>query len=322
MSYIITGAAGFIGSCVVRTLNDVGCNDIIVVDNISETDKWKNLSNKYYTEYIHKLRFLERLPLISHVDAVIHLGACSSTIERDFDYLYRNNFEFTKVLWKWCAEQGIPFIFASSAATYGDGTMGFNDQCDIDLLRPLNAYGYSKQLFDLWVKHQAKSFPPQYVALKFFNVYGPNEYFKGSMASMVFHGYKQIKEHDSIRLFQSCNPDYADGEQLRDFVYVKDVCRVILWLLNHPDVSGVFNVGTGCAHSFRELAEATFQAMGLEPNIEYIPMPEHLRENYQYFTQADMTKLRQVGYDASFMSVKEGVADYVHEFLDKGFLIY
>ena len=250
------------------------------------------------------------------------MGACSSTTERDFDYLYTNNFEYTKKLWNYCAEQNISFIYASSAATYGDGTQGFSDTMDVDRLRPLNGYGYSKQLFDLWIKHQAKVFPPQYVGLKFFNVYGPNEYCKGSMASMVYHGYKQIKCDGKIRLFKSCNAAYADGEQLRDFVYVKDVCRVILWLLRHPAVSGLFNVGTGRAQSFRELAEATYHALGLESNIEYVNMPEQLREKYQYYTQADMTSLRRVGYTESFLSVEEGVKDYVQAHLAQDFLVY
>lgn len=256
------------------------------------------------------------------VSAVIHLGACSSTTERDFDYLWSNNFSYTRTLWDYCAKEKVPFIYASSAATYGDGSQGFDDREDIDALRPLNAYGYSKQVFDLWVKHQAKAFPPQYVGLKFFNVYGPNEYCKGSMASMVYHGYRQIKEGGTIRLFKSCDPAYADGEQLRDFVYVKDVCDVILWLLEHPKVSGLFNMGTGRAQSFRELAEAVFHALGMEPRIEYIDMPEHLREKYQYYTKAEMDKLRQAGYVRPFMTVEQGVADYVRNYLDKEFAIY
>lgn len=322
MTYIVTGGAGFIGSCIVRVLNDMGHEDIIVVDNIASTDKWLNLRDKRYREYIHKSRLLEKLPELDGIGAVIHMGACSSTTERDFDYLYQNNFEYTKTLWNWCAETGVPFIYASSAATYGDGTQGFDDRENIDRLLPLNGYGYSKQLFDQWVKRQAKLFPPQYVGLKFFNVYGPNEYFKGSMASMVFHGYRQIRESGKIRLFQSCNPDYPDGGQLRDFIYVKDICRVILWLLEHSEVSGLFNVGTGRAQTFRELAEATFHGLGMKPNIEFIPMPEHLREKYQYYTKANISKLRQVGYSYPFMTVEEGAADYVQEYLSKGFKIY
>ena len=324
MSIIVTGGAGFIGSCVVRALNDAGEDDIVVVDDIARTEKWMNLRNKRYKEYIHKSSYLEELPKSCRggVQAVIHLGACSSTTERDFDYLYQNNFEYTKALWNWCAEHDVRFIYASSAATYGDGSQGFDDQGDIDTLRPLNGYGYSKQAFDQWAKHWSTAFPPQYVGLKFFNVYGPNEYCKGSMASMVYHGYKQIQERGTIRLFKSCNPAYANGEQLRDFVYVKDVCSVILWLLGHPKVSGLFNVGTGRAQSFRELAEATFHALGMEPRIEYIDMPEQLREKYQYYTKAEMDKLCQAGYDRPFMTVEQGVADYVQNYLDSGYRIY
>ena len=198
---IVTGGAGFIGSCVVRTLNDAGRDDIIIVDNISETDKWMNMRNKRYIKYVHKSEFLEELPTYENVEAIIHMGAQSATTERNFDYLWKNNFEYTKTLWNYCASHQISFIYASSAATYGDGTLGFSDTMDIDQLRPLNGYGYSKQLFDQWVKHQAKSFPKQHVGLKFFNVYGPNEYFKGSMASLVFHGFNQIH---NMRTVDSC----------------------------------------------------------------------------------------------------------------------
>jgi ADP-L-glycero-D-manno-heptose 6-epimerase len=319
---IVTGGAGFIGSCIVRALNDSGINDIVIVDDIGITDKWLNIRNKKYIEYVHKSKFFDKLPSYKNVTAVIHMGAQSSTTEKDFDYLWDNNFEYTKALWNYCAEKQISFIYASSAATYGDGGEGFDDAMDIDRLLPLNGYGYSKQLFDIWVKHQATVSPKQYVGLKFFNVYGPNEYFKGSMASMVYHGYKQIKETGKIRLFKSYNPKYEDGEQLRDFVYVKDICDVVLWLLDNKNISGLFNVGTGEAQSFRELAEATFAAMELEPNIEYIEMPERLVDKYQYFTRAEMGKLVGVGYKSNFRSIQEGVNDYVKEYLSKGFRVY
>lgn len=319
---IVTGGAGFIGSCIVRSLNNAGCTDIIIVDNIAETDKWMNMRNKKYIKYIHKSIFLEELPTYPNVEAIIHMGAQSATTEKNFDYLWNNNFEYTKSLWNYCADKQIPFIYASSAATYGDGSLGFDDSMDIDQLLPLNGYGYSKQLFDLWVKHQAKVFPPQYIGLKFFNVYGPNEYFKGSMASMVFHGFRQIKETGKIKLFKSCNPNYADGGQLRDFVYVKDICNVIMWLLENNKVSGLFNVGTGRAQSFAELATATFHALDLEPNIEYIDMPEKLRGKYQYYTQAEMNKLHSVGYSYSFSNLEMGVKDYVINHLSKDFLIW
>lgn len=319
---IVTGGAGFIGSCVVRTLNDAGRKDIIIVDNIAETDKWMNMRNKQFIKYVHKSKFLEELPSYEGVEAIIHMGAQSSTTERNFDYLWVNNFEYTKALWNYCAEKQISFIYASSAATYGDGSQGFDDKTSIDVLQPLNGYGYSKHLFDLWVLHQAKVRPAQAAGLKFFNVYGPNEYFKGSMASMVFHGFNQIKADGEIRLFKSCNPDYEDGGQLRDFVYVKDICSVIMFLLEHKSVNGLFNVGTGRAQSFSELAEATFEALGLEPNIKYIDMPEKLRGKYQYYTKAEMQKLRDMGYDKPFADLKQGVTDYVQNHLAKDYLTY
>lgn len=319
---IVTGGAGFIGSCIVRTLNDAGRDDIIIVDNIAETDKWMNMRNKRYIKYVHKSKFLEELPEYEEVEAIIHMGAQSSTTERNFDYLWDNNFEYTKALWNYCAEKQISFIYASSAATYGDGKLGFSDRMDIDKLRPLNGYGYSKQLFDQWVKHQANVFPKQHVGLKFFNVYGPNEYFKGSMASMVFHGFNQIKESGEIRLFKSCNPNYEDGGQLRDFVYVKDICDVIRFMLRNHRISGLFNVGTGRAQSFRELAEATFHALGMNPNIRYIDMPEKLRGKYQYYTQADMVQLMDIGYPKEFRSVEEGVRDYVQYHLTKNYAVF
>ncbi len=319
---IVTGGAGFIGSCIVRTLNDAGITDIVIVDDIASTDKWLNIRNKKYLTYIHKNDLLDNLDKLSNVTAIIHMGAQSATTEKDFDYLWNNNFEYTKTLWNYCADKKIQFIYASSAATYGDGQLGFNDRCNIDELLPLNGYGYSKQVFDQWVKHQANDFPLQYVGLKFFNVYGPNEYFKGSMASMVFHGYKQIMETGKIKLFKSCNQEYKDGEQLRDFVYVKDVCSVILWFLQHQSVSGLFNVGTGKAQSFRELAEATFKALDLEPNIEYIDMPLNLREKYQYYTKAEISKLRDVGCNVKFSDLDEGASDYVYNYLKLGFKIY
>lgn len=320
--YIVTGGAGFIGSCVVRTLNDSGIEDIVIVDNIASTDKWMNLRNKKYLTYVHKNDFLAELPSYENVKAIIHMGACSSTTERDFDYLWNNNFEFTKALWNYCAEKQISFIYASSAATYGDGAQGFDDRMDIDLLRPLNGYGYSKQLFDQWVKHQAMTSPKQHVGLKFFNVYGPNEYYKASMASMIFHGFKQIMESGEIRLFKSCNSNYEDGGQLRDFVYVKDICSVIKWLLENPSVNGIFNVGTGRAQSFRELAEATFHALDMKPTIRYIDMPEHLKDKYQYYTKAEMSKLREAGYNKDFMDLEGGARDYVLSHLSKGFENY
>jgi ADP-L-glycero-D-manno-heptose 6-epimerase len=317
MKILLTGATGFIGSCILKMLNDCGLNDIIVVDNIASTDKWKNLVGKKYTEYIHKNEFLQKLLQIKSISHIIHIGACSSTTEKDFDYLYKNNFEYSKILWQFCAEKGISFIYASSAATYGNGENGFSDTCDINTLRPLNGYGYSKHIFDLWVEKQDKR-PKQYVGLKFFNVYGPNEYHKGTMASVIYHGYKQIKESGKIKLFKSHNPHYADGGQLRDFVYVKDVCNVIKFFIENPGKNGLFNVGTGKAESFEKLGKSIFKALNIPINIEYIDMPEHLRAKYQYFTEANIDKLRSIGYSEPFYSLENGAIDYVGNFLEKG----
>lgn len=322
MAIIVTGGAGFIGSCIIRELNDTGMEDIIVVDNISSTEKWRNLVNKRYLEYINKKDFLAQLPRFSgKVSHVIHMGACSATTELDFDYLYQNNLQFTKALWNFCATEKISFIYASSAATYGDGGLGFDDRKDIRELKPLNGYGYSKQLFDLWAENQENR-PAQAVGFKFFNVYGPNEYWKGSMASVILHGYRTIKEEGVIRLFKSYREDYTDGGQLRDFVYVKDICAAVRFMMAHPEVSGLFNLGTGRARTFRELGEAVFSALGLPNNITYIEMPERLRPKYQYFTEAAMDKLRKAGYLEPFYSLEDGVLDYVQNYLEKDFSGY
>ncbi|MSU07576.1 ADP-glyceromanno-heptose 6-epimerase [Veillonellaceae bacterium WCA-693-APC-5D-A] len=320
--YIVTGGAGFIGSCVVRMLNDMGIQDIVIVDHISATDKWKNMCNKSYLEYINRDEFLGRLDeFAGKVSHVIHMGACSATTERDFDFLYKNNFEYSKKLWNFCAENEISFIYASSAATYGDGSHGFDDKGDIKALQPLNGYGYSKQLFDLWAEKQISA-PKQHVGFKFFNVYGPNEYFKGSMASVIFHTFNSIKRTGRMGLFKSYKEGIKDGQQLRDFVYVKDICNVIKYMLEHPEINGLFNLGTGVARSFYDLAVATFAAMGRKPEIDFIDMPEHLRGKYQYFTQANMEKLRAVGYEASFYTLDSGVEDYVCDYLMKDYAVY
>lgn len=322
MSVIVTGGAGFIGSCIVRTLNDMGIEDITIVDHICETDKWMNMRNKKYTEYINRDEFLEKLPeYAGKVTHIIHMGACSATTERNFDFLYKNNYEYTKTLWKFCTENQISFIYASSAATYGDGKEGFDDKEDIKRLRPLNGYGYSKQLFDLWAEKQTIA-PKQHVGFKFFNVYGPNEYFKGSMASVIFHSFNKINETGEMGLFKSYKEGYEDGGQLRDFVYVKDICKVVKFMIEHEEVSGLFNLGTGQARSFYDLAASTFKAMGLEPNIKYIEMPESLRAKYQYYTQANMEKLRNAGYTEDFYSLEDGAKDYVQNYLMKNYETY
>ncbi|MGN0731919.1 MAG: ADP-glyceromanno-heptose 6-epimerase [Treponema sp.] len=319
---IVTGGAGFIGSCIVRTLNDLGIEDIIIVDNIAQTDKWLNLRNKKYIEYINRDEFLLRLPdFEGKVSHILHLGACSSTTEKDFDFLYKNNFEYTKTLWQWCAQNDISFIYASSAATYGDGSHGFDDKGDITKLEPLNGYGYSKQLFDLWVKKElaAKNkTPKQYAGFKFFNVYGPNEYFKEKMASVIFHAFNKINETGKMELFKSYNPEYNDGGELRDFVYVKDLCKVFKFMIEHPEINGLFNLGTGTARSFYDLAYSTFYAMKKEPVIDFIEMPENLKAKYQYYTKAEISKLREAGYTDSFYSLEDGISDYVQNYLMNG----
>lgn len=313
MKVIVTGGAGFIGSNVVRMLNDRGIEDIIIVDNINTSEKWKNISNKRYIEYIPKTEFLARLEEFKDFTHVIHMGACSATTETDFDYLYKNNYEYSKELWKFTSKYKMSYIYASSAATYGSSEI-FDDKLPIDDLMPLNRYGYSKQIFDLWTLKQEKK-PKQYVGLKFFNVYGPNEYAKGSMASVILHGFKQVKEKGKIGLFKSYKDGYKDGEQLRDFVYVKDVCSVIEYFVDNPRCNGIYNVGTGKAQSFNTLAESIFKALDMENNIEYIEMPETLKDKYQYYTQADISKLRSIGYTKEFYDLEEGAKDYVTNYL-------
>lgn len=319
---IVTGGAGFIGSCIVRMLNDMGIDDIVIVDHIGATDKWRNLCNKRYREYVGRDRFPALLPSYAGgTDLIIHMGACSATTERDFDFLYANNFAYTKMLWEFCAEHQIRFFYASSAATYGDGSMGFDDTADIGALRPLNGYGYSKHIFDLWARKQEKR-PRQHVGFKFFNVYGPNEYCKGSMASVVFHACRKIMETGGMGLFRSYRDDFEDGKQMRDFVYVKDICRVVRYMMEHPDIDGLYNLGTGQAGTFYDLTAAVFRAMGREPVIRYIDMPDALQKTYQYYTQAEMDKLRKAGYSERFYSLEDGVTDYVQRYLMKGYEIY
>ena len=321
MRFVVTGGAGFIGSCIVRTLNDLGHSDIIIVDNIASTEKWKNIRNKSFCDYIQKDRFLDILPSLRDVTHVIHMGACSSTTEKNFDYLYGNNFDYSRRLWDHCSKEGISFIYASSAATYGDGSLGFSDDRAIKGLIPLNAYGYSKQMFDLWAEKQINR-PRQYVGMKFFNVYGPNEYFKGDMASVIYHAYCSVKRDGKIRLFKSHSENCSDGEQKRDFLYVKDLCSVVRFFINRPDLSGLFNLGTGKAETFDQLAGSVFNALRLPPVIEYIEMPESIRAKYQYFTEADINKLRSVGYEEAFHDLEKGTEDYINNYLEKEFLIY
>jgi ADP-L-glycero-D-manno-heptose 6-epimerase len=317
--YIVTGGAGFIGSAMVWKLNRMGIDDILVVDNLASTEKWKNLVNLRYAEYMHRDAFAALLradnaPL--KVEGVVHMGACSSTTERDADFLMRNNTEFTKAVCRYALERGARLLNASSAATYGGGEFGFSDDhAGIDRLKPLNMYGYSKQLFDLWAKREGVL--DQIASIKFFNVFGPNEYHKGDMKSVICKAHKQILETGGMRLFRSHRADYPDGGQMRDFVYVKDCVDIMWWLLNHPEAGGVINVGTGIARTWNDLAGAVFAAMGRTAQIEYIDMPESIRDKYQYLTRAEMGKLRALGYEAPFMSLEDAVRDYVNGYLDR-----
>ena len=313
---IVTGGAGFIGSAVLWELNKQGIDDILVVDNLGLSDKWKNLVNRSFLDYVHKTEFINRLGKgeFHPVDAIIHMGACSSTTERDADFLMENNFHYTLRLAEYCIQKKIRFINASSAATYGDGTSGFSDEIDqLQGLRPLNMYGYSKHLFDIWaLRSKALN---HLVSLKFFNVFGPNEYHKEDMCSMVYKGFFQIRKTDRIRLFKSYHPEYSDGDQRRDFVYVKDCVDIIGWLLDNPGVTGIFNVGSGRDHSWNDLAAALFQAMEMPEAVEYIEMPESLKDRYQYYTKAPMGKLQAAGYPFQATRLENAVHDYVVNYL-------
>ena len=316
MLYLVTGGAGFIGSNLIAALNERGQRNILVVDDLGTDEKWRNLVGLEFTDYWDKddFRFAVRNDALGEIDAVFHLGACSSTTERNASYLADNNYRFSRELCEWCAVHDVRFIYASSAATYGDGSAGYADDCErLAALRPLNMYGYSKHMFDLWADHHGAF--DRIAGLKYFNVYGPNEAHKGDQRSMVHKAWGQIRENGRVRLFKSHRPDFADGEQLRDFVYVKDAVSATLFFYDHRDVSGLFNCGTGQARSWNDLARAVFAAMGREPQIEYIDMPEALRGKYQYRTEAEMTKLQGVGCSEPFTTLENGIKDYVQNYL-------
>ena len=317
--FVVTGGAGFIGSAVVERLNREGITDILVVDNLGVSEKWRNLVRKRITSYLHKDQFLDLLSqdlVESPIEAIIHLGACTSTTEQDAEYLLQNNFSYSQLLCEWALEKDIRFIYASSAATYGDGKRGFSDDNETSLgLEPLNGYGLSKQLFDQWAI--GNKLDDQICGLKFFNVFGPNEYHKGDMASVVYKAFNQIVDRGSVQLFRSYDPKYKDGEQLRDFIYVRDCVDVIWWLLNNPAVNGIYNLGTGKARSWNDLVGAAFGALSKPTAITYIDMPEILRAKYQYFTEAKMDKLWAAGYTTPFTSLEDGVADYVVNYLNR-----
>ncbi len=316
---IVTGGAGFIGSAMVAKLNSQGLSNIVIVDELKSDEKWKNLNGKLFFDYINKDRFLsliENDELNFTIEAIFHLGACSSTTETDGEYMMSNNYRYTKTLAEWAIANKIRFIYASSAATYGDGELGYDDKGDsLTKLKPLNLYGFSKHSFDLCA---TKTGAIKHICgLKFFNVYGPNEYHKGDMASVAFKGYENIVKNSKIKLFKSHNPLYKDGEFYRDFVYVKDCVDVMWWLYKKRRVNGLFNLGTGKATSWNELANALFKALNLEPKIEYIDMPENIQNQYQYRTEAKMEKLKKAGCPVKFRDINEGVLDYVNNHLSQ-----
>lgn len=312
---VLTGGAGFIGSCFLASLNAAGREDVLIVDSLGTGNKWKNLVDRTFIGIVGKEEFRDMMAVgdVEDVEAVVHMGACSSTTETDADYLYDNNYLYSIDVAEFAIERGARFIYASSAATYGSGTRGYADTSTD--LRPLNMYGYSKHLFDRWIREQ--NLTESCVGLKFFNVFGPNEYHKGSMSSMVFKAVSQIQASGSVRLFKSVDSAYADGGQMRDFVYVKDVCNVMMTLLERPDVNGIMNLGTGVARSWNDLMTAVFTAMGRDPNIEYTDMPDDLAKQYQNFTLADMSTMQRSLPDVQFGSLESTVADYVQEHLLK-----
>lgn len=314
---VITGGAGMIGSIVAWQLNRQGRDDLLLVDRPTHPEQWQNLCHRTYADYLDKdelFPWLERHG--AQVEAVIHMGAISDTTERDWNRLLEANLRYSQRLWQFCTQQGATFLYASSAATYGNGERGYSD-ASIDGLRPLNAYGYSKHLFDQWALRQASAghAPPRWAGFKFFNVYGPNEYHKGRMASVAYHAFTQFRTGGTVRLFKSDRPDVADGMQLRDFVYIKDVAAVVAWFLAAPRPSALYNVGTGRARAFLDLATAVMESCGARPHITWIDMPDDLKGKYQYYTQADIGKLRAAGYDQPFHTLEEGIRDYVQNYL-------
>jgi ADP-L-glycero-D-manno-heptose 6-epimerase len=318
---LVTGGAGFIGSNVVAALNDAGRSDVAVCDVLGHDGKWRNLAKRQLADVVPPAELPAWLNG-RRLDAVIHLGAISETTATDGDLVIETNFRLSMRLLDWCTANATPLIYASSAATYGDGAQGFSDNPSLDALkalRPMNLYGWSKHLFDLAVMERAargEKLPPQWAGLKFFNVFGPNEYHKGSMMSVLAKRFDDVKAGRAVQLFKSHRAGIADGDQRRDFIYVDDTVRVMLWLLATPSVSGIFNVGTGTARSFRDLIVAAYSALGLSPNIEYIDMPLQIRDSYQYFTQSEGDRLRGAGYNGGFTALEEAVATYVKGFLD------
>jgi len=316
---IVTGSAGFIGSALVWELNQKGHSNIVCVDLFREGSKWRNLLKSSYTHFVLKqdiFEYLEQPEVLNSVKAIFHLGACSSTTEKNMDFLVENNFHYSQKLFRWCAKNQKKFIYASSAATYGAGENGYDDQTAPEELRPLNPYGYSKLLFDRWVLRQTQA-PPQWVGLKFFNVFGPNEYHKGDMASVVFKAFYQIQQNGKLRLFKSYRPDYKDGEQKRDFVYVKDVTRWMVEIFEKNISSGIYNIGFGEARTWLDLANAVFKSMDKPVQVDMIDMPDHVKNQYQYFTEAKLNKLLNSGLSQPQWPLEVAIQDYVKNYLEK-----
>lgn len=315
---IVTGAAGFIGSCLIQKLNELNFNYIIAVDDFSFEEKNKNLIGKKIKEKVERTQFFTWLDAnFREVEFIFHIGARTDTTEFDKSIFDELNVNYSKEIWNRCVEYQIPLVYASSAATYGLGELGYDDdESKIPGLKPLNPYGDSKNDFDIWALQQEKK-PFFWAGLKFFNVYGPNEYHKGRMASVIWHAFRQINEKGSLNLFRSHRPDYGDGEQMRDFIYVKDLIDVCIFFMEHRKNSGIYNLGTGIARSFNDLGKSTFAAMGKEAVINYIDTPIDIRDKYQYFTEANMSKLRQIGFTQPFHTLEEGVKDYVQNYLLK-----
>lgn len=316
---VITGTAGFIGSYLVGFLNRLGYHQLILADDFSRADKQKNLDNKQYLQLVDRGELADWMRVNSAiVKYMFHLGARTDTTEMDYEVHKKLNLEYSKEIWQLCAAQNIPMVYASSAATYGNGEYGYKDSHEIiDKLQPLNPYGRSKNEFDIWAIAQEQA-PPFWAGLKFFNVYGPNEYHKGRMASVIFHAYNQVQKDGIVKLFRSHNPNYTDGGQLRDFIYVADIASICYWLMQNQPTSGLYNAGTGEARSFLSLAQALFATLGKEEHIEFVDTPLDIRDKYQYYTEADMNKLQSVGYDKPFHTLEEGIAEYVSDYLKTG----
>ena len=318
---VITGGAGMIGSMIAWHLNTkLGRDDLMIVDHITQEAQWQNLVHRHYLEYLDRNQLFDFLEDNDEVTAIIHMGAISATTERDFNKLVEANIHYSQDLWSWCTENDVPFFYASSAATYGDGSVGYDD-ANIDKLRPLNGYGYSKHFFDQWVLRQTpESSPPAWAGFKFFNVYGPNEYHKERMASVAFHTFNQFSETGTMKLFKGTKAGIKDGEQLRDFVYVKDCANIVAHffsaaLTKKPAPNGIYNIGTGQARTFKDLATNVMESMGKDAQITYIDMPADLQGKYQYFTEANITKLRKAGFKAPMTNLEDGIKDYVQNYL-------